>query len=62
MNKLLIVTAIIAFLIGLYLGFQLGVYFTIRQVAEIAGNFIEINYEMVEQAIFQYKHHIGGCF
>ena len=53
---------IFIFIVGLILGFCIGVGTTIKAVADIASKFIDIDYQMVHQAIFQYKNHIGACY
>ena len=55
-NKL----AIILLIFGLLLGFYVGTYVTIRTVASIASGFVDK--EIVEQAIYQYEHHIKKCY
>ncbi|MFA5051318.1 MAG: hypothetical protein WC499_04360 [Patescibacteria group bacterium] len=44
------------------IGFGLGCWITTTAVVEIANNFIEIDYDLVNQAIWKYKNNIGGCF
>ncbi len=57
-RKKLIVCVIMGLLVGLIFGYMIGVYSTIKTVAHIAGGFIDIDYELVEQAIMQYRGHI----
>ena len=59
MNKLIVIS-IIVFIIGLFIGFNLGSYVTIKAVASVAGGFVDE--EMIQKAIYQYNNHIGNCF
>lgn len=61
LNKGLIVLGIIIFLTGLFIGYMLGVYTTIKAFVEVGSKFITIDYHTVEQALFQYKNNIGSC-
>ena len=44
------------------IGFSAGSYTIIKVVANIASGFIDIDYALMEQAIFQYENNIGQCF
>jgi hypothetical protein len=47
-----------------FLGYNLGIFVTIKGALKIVPLFIDginINYQMIERAIFSYKNQIGGC-
>lgn len=60
MDKFPLSKIIALVLIGVFIGYLIGTYVTIKAVVEIAGGFIDE--EMVEKAVFQYKNHIGACY
>lgn len=62
MDKRVVVIVILALLIGYAIGFFHGVSVTIQKVADIGSRFIDIDYEAVEAAIYQYENHISGCY
>ena len=55
---------IILLLISFGLGFQTGVNVTINKGVDMAQRFldIELDRDLVEQAIFQYEQRMDGCF
>lgn len=57
-----LIIIIIALLIGGFIGFSIGVYTTIKSIVYVASGFIDIDYDLVSKAIFQYKNNIGGCY
>lgn len=60
--KKIYLIALITFGIGLLIGIFLGVAYTLHEVVEIASGFIEIDYKMLNDAIFRYKNHIKGDY
>lgn len=57
MNKIKILMFILAGLFfGFMIGFQVGSVVTLKAVVNVAQNFVEIDYEMVHQAIYYYQH------
>jgi hypothetical protein len=60
MEKKVIVFILIALIIGGLIGYELGVYTTIKAVANIAKGFLDE--KMISDAIFQYKNNIADCF
>jgi len=61
-RKKILASIMIGVLFGIIIGYMLGMYITIKGVVSVASNFIEVDYQMVEQAITQYKNHIGACY
>ena len=59
-NKI-IVASIIACLFCFALGLYLGVDSCINKVVAVGSQFIEIDYQLVWQALYQYDNQIGGC-
>lgn len=59
-----VAVAIIFTLLGLGVGFVLGVEATVVKVANVASSFVNISIDenLVKQAIFQYNNKIKGCF
>ena len=47
---------------GFFAGYALGVWTTIKAVVEIGKEFIEIDYDLVQDAIFNYKNQIMICY
>ncbi len=60
--KFLILLAIIIFIMGLLIGFEYGVSKTIEEITDIASRFIQIDEQLVSQAIYQYKNNIRTCY
>ena len=60
----IIIAIIIMSLISFGVGFLWGVETTIREGVQIARGFINvtIDYELVNNAIWQYKNQVRGCF
>jgi len=61
-NKKLIAVGIILIIIAFFIGFYMGVDFTVKKVVKIASSFINIDTELVYKAIFQYENNIGRCY
>jgi len=60
MNRKVLVLIIVLFFAGMFLGYMLGTYATIKAVVHIAGGFV--SEDLVRKAIFQYNNHIGACY
>ena len=60
-NKI-IVAGIIACLFFFSLGLYLGVTSCINKVVDVGSRFIEIDYNAVYAALYQYQEMIGGCY
>lgn len=60
MDNKVVIILIITLLIGLWVGFMIGSYATIKSVAKVASGFIDE--EMLIEAITMYKNNIGACF
>jgi len=58
----LIVIAIIFLIIGIIIGIPAGSAITIRAVVYVAKPFVEIDVNMVNDAIYKYKNHIVDCY
>lgn len=58
----MVACAIVGLLSGGIFGYMMGTYITLKAVVEVASQFIDIDYQMVEQAIGQYSSHIGKCY
>ena len=55
----------LAMLIGIvffFIGFYVGSYSTAKVVAKLASGFIDVDEQLVYDAIFKYKNNIGLCF
>ena len=61
-NKKIIIAGIILIIIAFFIGFYMGVDFTIKKVVKAASGFIEINKDLVYRALFQYENNIGNCY
>lgn len=57
---IIIIICIIALVLGIFIGYASGTYFTIKAVAEVGRNFMDE--EIITEAIFRYKNHISGCY
>lgn len=62
MNKEYILLIIVLLIIGLLIGYTAGTIITIKAVVAVASSFIDVDYDLVQKAIFQYKNNIGKCF
>ena len=62
MNKKTIKAIISVIILCLIIGYMLGVYTTIMSVVEVSKGFVDVDYDLVKQAIFQYKNHVSGCY
>ena len=60
MNRRLIYIAILLFIVGFSIGFYFGVDSCIKKVVQIGSQFIDINYILVQRALYQYDNQIGG--
>lgn len=56
--KLLIFVGIVMFILGFYT----GVAYTINRVVDVAVQFIDIDREVVDAALFQYHAKLGGTY
>ena len=64
-NKIIVAGVIACLLfgaVGYGFGFSQGVNFTVGRVVNLARGFIDIDYSLVNQALFQYYNNVGGCF
>lgn len=63
-NHLVVLSLVLIFLVGLGIGFYLGVESTIKEVVKVVHMFsnISIDYEAVNDALFSYKSNIANCF
>jgi len=61
-KTILVLVGVLCFIFGIIIGFYFGVEATAKEVVKIAKMFtkIEINEEMVKDAIFRYKNNIGS--
>ena len=57
-----VIIVLVIFFIAFMFGYALGTYTTMKAVYEVAKNFIDVDYELIDKAVFQYNNHIGGCF
>lgn len=48
--------------IGFIIGLGIGIEITINKVAKIASGFIDIDENLIRNAIFQYENNIGSCY
>lgn len=53
---------ILVIIISLLIGFVVGSYTTIIKVADMASRFIDVDKDLVQQAIYQYQNNIGTCY
>ncbi len=62
--RYIVVAAIILIILSFGIGFLWGVDTTIREGVKLARGFfnVSVDYSLVNQAIYQYKNQIGGCF
>ena len=60
-SRILLIAAA-CFAAGIIIGFYFGVETTIKSVAEIASRFVDIDENLIKQAIYQYNNNIGNCF
>lgn len=58
----LIVLLVLLVLFVFIIGYLLGSYVTIKAVVKIAQGFVDIDYTLVQQAIYQYQNNLGVCF
>lgn len=58
-SKKYIAVLLIGILIGSLFGYFVGVYSTVKIVAHIAVGFIEIDKQLIEDAILKYYHAMG---
>jgi len=61
-KRKVIILIILCSLSFLVIGYMLGVISTIKAVVEVARDFIDINYDEVNAALFQYRNHIHNCY
>ena len=61
-RKKLIVVFIVGLLMGGIVGYGLGFGTAVKAIAEVAGNFIDIDYSEVSAALTNYRGHIAGCY
>ena len=61
-RKKLIATMIIGMLFGAIIGYSIGFGMAVKAIADVAGNFIDIDYQEVADALTKYRGHIGGCY
>lgn len=59
-HKKMVACLIIGILLGVLSGIPVGSYITVKAVAEVGAHFLDA--EIVEQAIWQYKNNIAGCY
>ena len=59
-GKKRILLGMVCILIGLLIGFYAGSYATMKSVVSIGAGFID--WELVQQARFQYEHNIKNCY
>ena len=57
-----IVIIIIVLFIGFFIGYNIGVISTVKLVSDIANRFVDIDEDLIKQAVNQYKGHIKGCY
>lgn len=60
-TKIIMLLAILG-IICFFVGYLIGAFFTIKAVVYVASGFIEIDYDLVYQAITQYRNNIGECY
>ena len=60
-NKI-IIAGIIACLFCFALGLYIGVDSCITKVVNIASGFVEIDYNAVHSALYQFNERIGACY
>ena len=53
------VLIIVCLALGFIVGFAMGVQSCIQVVTEVAKNFVEIDYDAVNSALYQYRNHIN---
>lgn len=59
-GKKRIIIAFVFIILGLLIGYSMGSYYTIKAVVEITGGFLDM--ELVEEALYQYRHAIKSCY
>ena len=63
MNKILLLTSVILLLLGFSVGYGMGFIGGVKLAVSYGMEFIDIdiNEQMVQTALFQYRNNIGGC-
>ncbi len=62
-SKKRVAIIIIAFMLGLFIGYMWGVQAGVRLAVRIGLGFVDISVDeaMITTAIWQYKNQVGGC-
>ena len=61
-RKKYLVLIVVCLAVGFVVGFQFGVYKTLNEVLEIALRFVDIDIDLMKDAIWRYRANIQGCF
>ena len=60
-NKYIFILIFVIF-ISLLIGYTLGTIITIKAIASIAIRFVDIDENLIKEAIFHYENRIADCF
>lgn len=56
------IAVLLLFFFFFIVGYMAGTYVTIKAVVDVASRFVDIDYTLVKQALFQYNNNIGVGF